>query len=301
MGGKKVLITGGAGFIGKTLSNYLVRKKFNVLVVDDLSSGILKGMSKRVLFEKLDISNLTKFKKIFNKFKPDIVYHLAAHSSRDPKDTKVLENITTTLNTVLCSINARPTRFVFSSSASVYGEASKFPTPESAPLRPINNYGLSKVTSEMLIKLILGPANIPYTIFRFSNVYGPDQRFDNEGGIVSIIIHKIQRNEKISIRFGGKQTRDFVYIDDVVKALLASSKTRNNITLNVSTGKETTIHDLLKLATEVAGSKVKIDYSNTDTVEIKRSALDNKVIKKYLSWSPKTNLKAGFVKTFESK
>ncbi len=293
MGGKKVLITGGAGFIGKTLSNYLVKKKFNVLVVDDLSSGTLKGMDKKVLFKKIDISNLTKFKKIFNKFKPDIVYHLAAHSSRDPKDTKVLENITTTLNTVLCGIDARPTRFVFSSSASVYGEANKFPTPESAPLRPINNYGLSKATSEMLIKLILGPANIPYTIFRFSNVYGPDQRFDNEGGIVSIIIHKIQRNEKISIRFGGKQTRDFVYVDDVVDALYKSMLSSKSFTANVSTGKETSISNLLDLIRAVLHKEIDVEYKPCLTPEIKRSALTNLKIKKILNWKPSISLSEG--------
>ncbi len=287
------MVTGGAGFIGKTLSNYLVKHKFRVLVLDDLSSGNTKNLAKEVIFCKINILDRSKVENIFKKFKPDIVFHLAAKSSRNSKDIKVLDNIQGTLNIISSCLENPPRKFVFTSSASVYGEASKLPITETSEIKPINNYGMSKAACEGLIETMLGNTNISHAILRLSNVYGPGQRSDNEGGVVSIFCKRIKAGKKLNIYGGGKQTRDFVYVDDVVDALYKSMLSSKSFTANVSTSEETSIKRLSDLVRSVSHKEIDVVYKPYLTSEIKRSTLDNLKIKELINWEPSTSFSEG--------
>lgn len=295
----KVLVTGGAGFIGKNLSNFLLEKNFDVLVVDDLSLGNLVGLNKNIHFQKLNILNKKRLETQFQKFKPDYVFHLAALNTWSLNADKDLlnVNIAGTLNVLECVIHNSIKKFIYSSSAAVYGEAKKHPISENDELRPLNLYGVSKVASEVLIKSILGESLTPYSILRFSNVYGPGQRFDNEGGVISIFCNNIINRRKIYVHGDGKQTRDFIYVDNVVDALFKSMLYKGTFIANVSINQETSINNLISLIEFITGQNINIGYKPDSIIEIKRSVLNNTKIKKLLNWRTSIDLKKGVTYT----
>jgi UDP-glucose 4-epimerase len=297
MGKAKVLITGGAGFIGKKLANFLSGKNFYVLVLDDLSSGNLKELNNEINFEKISILNKEKLEIQFKKFKPDYVFHLAALNMRSLNAGEELlsTNILGTQNVLRCSVGSSVKKVIFSSSAAVYGNAEKFPISESSKLKLLNIYGVSKVASEYLIKSILDESGISYSILRLSNVYGPGQRFDNEGGVVSIFCNNFKKGKKIVIFGDGRQTRDFIYVDDVLDALYKSMIYKGNFVVNVSTKKETSIRNVLNLIESVSKQRVNILYKQIAAKEIRRSVMDNSKIWKLLGWKPSIDLHDGII------
>jgi UDP-glucose 4-epimerase len=291
----KIIVTGGAGFIGSHLVDFLIKKNFEVLVIDDLSHGFKKNINPKSSFQKIDIRNSSKVDKCFKQFSPNFVFHLAAITSKSPSDAIQVKsvNVSGTVNILKACVKNNVKKIIFSSSVSVYGNALSLPINEKQKLSPINPYGLSKASAEEKIILAYKKHNLNYTILRYSNVYGPGQRSDTEGGVISIFCDHISLSKPITIFGDGNQTRDFVYVEDVVSANYLSMDSSTNFVANVSTGKETSILDLVKIIEKISKKKVKTKFKKIKNSEIIKSCLDSSLIKHKIGWIPKTKLETG--------
>ena len=298
---KKILVTGGAGFIGSHLVDRLVEEEEQVIVVDDLSKGSLKNVNAKADFEKIDITS-NRFSILIKKIKPDIIFHLAAQSDigqslKDPqKDIAVNFLATQTLLEKAKVLKVK--KIIFASSAAVYAESKKLPIAEEDVKEPISLYGVSKLCSEYLLCNYHKIHGLPYASLRFANVYGPRQDMSAEGGVVAILIDKILKNDQATIFGDGTQTRDFIYVSDVVKACLLSL--RNDVLgeFNISTAKETSILSLYKKLIELSNVKVDRKFEKCKFPEVKRSSLSFKKFKNACNWEPKVDLDQGLKLAF---
>ena len=291
--GKRILVTGGAGFIGSHLCKKLSEFTNNLTVYDNLSSGKVENVKHlpKVHFVKADILNL---KKLNSQEKPDLIYHLAAqvvvpYSMENP--TEDFEtNARGTLN-ILEKARKDDARLVFASSAAVYGNTTKLPTPETYGFNPASCYGLSKVVGEQYCNMYSKQYGLDITIVRFSNVYGPKGH-----GVIPDFIDKLSRNpEKLEIIGTGLQSRDFVHISDVVEALILSATSEDAIgeTYNIGFGKTTKIIDLAKIILKILGLTKKTVITTTNVPwqgDINTIWFDITKIKKELKWQPKISL-----------
>jgi len=221
----RILVTGGAGFIGGNLVFQLLALDGEVFVVDDLSSGSPDNLDPRAQFRKLDICS-EEFRAVVRSFKPDVIVHLAAISSvadstRDPENTYRV-NIEGTENVIDAAIESGVSRMVFASSAAVYGDPISLPLREESPKSPLTPYGETKLEGEHLIQTKLRDSGVDFAIFRFANVYGPRQGLGGEGGVISAFASALAAGETPSIEGDGKQIRDFIFVSDVVFALISA-------------------------------------------------------------------------------
>ncbi len=296
----KVLVIGGAGFIGSHLVDELIRKNYQVLVLDDLSSGRKENINNKAEFIKLDI-NSKKLGDAMSVFKPEVVYHLAAQKSvaasfKNPKfDAQI--NIIGSLNLLQEALKQNIKKFIFVSSAAVYGDIKKIPTPETVKTEPLSPYGLSKLALEKYL-YILASNKLEWTVFRPANVYGPRQDPEGEAGVVSIFINNIINNLPININGDGQQTRDYVYVADVVQGLVKALNKKGGI-FNICTGQETTVNDLVKYLKEISKKELEVKHRATLKGEIKYSCLKLSKIKKDLNFEPKFNIKKGLKLTYK--
>jgi len=292
----KVLITGGAGFIGSNTADLMINKGYDVVIVDNLSSGNIENINKKAKFHKIDIRDEMLYK-IFKEEKPDYVIHLAAQinarkSIEDPiSDASV--NIMGGLNILNCCKNYGVTKIIYSSSAAVYGDAKRIPTPEDYPSELLCPYAISKYTFESYLK----GSGVPYIILRYSNVYGPRQDAKGEAGVISIFISKLLKGESLHIFGDGEQTRDFIYVEDVAKAELLALQNDESGIFNISTGQETSVNNLFKILKESIQSKSEVHHNDPIEGEIRRSCLDCSKAKKELKWMPKISICEGLNKT----
>ncbi len=242
----KILVTGGAGFIGSHVVDLYIKEGYEVVVVDDLSTGKVEYINKKAKFYKLDINELNlndnKLKDVFKDEKPDVINHHAAQISvsesiKDPvSDANV--NILGTLNLLENCVKYNVKKFIFASSGgTVYKETDKLPVDENRPLKPLSPYGVSKIAIENYLYFYKKVHHLDSIIFRYSNVYGPRQDPYGEAGVVAIFINKMLKGENPIINGDGNQTRDFVYISDAARANLLALKlsleneTKSNINL----------------------------------------------------------------------
>lgn len=297
MKSKKILITGGAGFIGTHLIKALVNQKFSTAVIDDLSTGHKNRLPKSVEFFKADIAN-PQILTIFKKIKPEIVFHLAANSRITSSQTdNINSNLIGTFNVLNCSQAVKIKQLIFTSSSATYGESKTFPIKETHPTKPISTYGISKLTGELYCQLFK-----PYfssTIFRLANVYGPYQDSSAEGGVVAIFINKLLKNQLPTIFGTGQQVRDFIYVKDVVSALLKSLQHPQPAVLNLSTNHPTSINQLLTLITKLLNQPSQFKKAKARLGDISKSLLDISKTKKHLHWQPQTSLEIGLKHTIE--
>jgi UDP-glucose 4-epimerase len=291
--GKRILVTGGAGFIGSHLCKKLSEFTNNLTVYDNLSSGKVENVKHlpKVHFVKADILNL---KKLTSQEKPDLIYHLAAqvvvpYSMENP--TEDFEtNARGTLN-ILEKARKDDARLVFASSAAVYGNTTKLPTPETYGFNPASCYGLSKVVGEQYCNMYSKQYGLDITIVRFANVYGPKGH-----GVIPDFLDKLKKNpEKLEIIGTGLQSRDFVHVSDVVEALTLSAVNENAIgeTYNIGFGKTTKIIDLAKIILKILGLSEKTVITTTNVPwqgDINTIWFDITKIKKELKWHPKISL-----------
>ncbi len=298
---KKILVTGGAGFIGSHIVDKLISQNNKVVIIDNLSTGQKENINKKARFYKADITN-KKIKEIFKKEKPDIVFHLAAQinvrkSIQNPLlDTKV--NVLGSLNIFQAAKESNVKKIIFSSTGgAIYGKAKKTPTPETCQPKPQSPYGLSKLTTENYLKLYHKLFNINYTILRYSNVYGPRQNTLAEAGVIAIFTKQLLKNKTPVINGTGKQERDYVYVKDVVSANLSSLKRGDNKTFNIGTSKKTSVNQIFKTLSQKINPQIKAKHGPSIKGEIKTSALNIRKAKNNLNWKPKTNLKTGIEKT----
>ncbi len=299
----KVLVTGGAGFIGSHLVDRLVQEGHEVVVVDNLSTGKRRNLNRSARFFKLDIQSW-RLERVFRNERPNLVMHLAAQmdvrkSVEDPIfDAQV--NVLGTLNVLQQAIKHGVRKVVFSSSGgAIYGEQEVYPAPESHLTRPLSPYGISKLCGEQYLSYYQRVSGLQTVSLRYANVYGPRQDPDGEAGVVAIFIQKLLNSEQAIINGNGRQTRDFVYVEDVVEANLAVMGQDIQGIYNVGMGEETSINDLLRILITHTNSTSKEIHGPAKFGEQVRSVIDSCKLRQELSWEPRTELSEGLKRTVD--
>jgi UDP-glucose 4-epimerase len=297
----KVLVTGGAGFIGSHLVDLLIAEGFTVAVVDDLSHGKRENVHPKATFFHEEITS-PRIERIFSTFKPNVVSHHAAlvsvpQSQRYPlKDADT--NVVGTLKLLEAGKKSGISQFIFASSVAVYGNTDHLPIKETEPRRPISIYGVSKATAELYVGLY--QESFTTTIFRYANVYGPRQDASAEGGVVAIFCEQLKKRQPVTIFGDGKQTRDFVFVGDVARASKQAILKRKGGIFNVSTGQATSINQLYTLLEKGAGSSDKPFHTKARAGDIRQSVLDNHMAQEKLTWQPNLSLQEGLKLAWES-
>ena len=298
---QKILITGGAGFIGSHLADELIKKGYEVVVVDNLSTGSKSNLNGKVKFYKIDVQD-KKMSNVFLKEKPDIVFHFAAQidvrkSVESPsEDAKI--NILGSLNILENCNKFKVKKIIFSSTGgAIYGDANIVPTPESYVEYPMSPYGIAKLATEKYLNYYNKNFRISFTALRFANVYGPRQNSKGEAGVIAIFCDKVFSKNQPIINGDGLQTRDFVYVLDVVGAAVMAMQTEKNGIFNVGTSKETNINDIFSIIKKESGSDFKEIHGPAQKGEQQRSCLNYSKIKAELNWEPKISLEEGLKKT----
>ncbi len=299
----RIVVTGGAGFIGSHLVDRLIQEGHEVAVVDDLSTGKRKNLNRAAKFYKMDILS-PRLERVFRKERPSLVMHLAAQmdirrSVEDPIfDAQV--NILGTLNVLEQAVQHGCRKAVFSSSGgAIYGEQDVFPAPEGHPTRPLSPYGISKLAGEFYLEYYQRISGIQYVSLRYSNVFGPRQDPHGEAGVVAIFTQKMLAGEQPIINGNGRQTRDFIYVDDVVEANLAVMGKEVLGTYNVGTGQETTINDLFRYLVELTKAGCKEIHGPARKGEQVRSVVESAKLREQLGWDPRVTLREGLARTVE--
>jgi UDP-glucose 4-epimerase len=299
--GMKVLVTGGAGFIGSHIVDRLLLEGHEVVAVDNLSTGKRRNLNRACRFYKVDIQSW-RMERIFRNERPSIVMHLAAQmdvrrSVEDPMfDAQV--NVLGMLNVLQQSVKHGVRKIIFSSSGgAIYGEQEVFPAPETHVTQPLSPYGLSKLCGEQYLSYYQRVGGIQMVNLRYANVYGPRQDPHGEAGVVAIFIQKLLNNEQAVINGNGRQTRDFVFVEDVVEANLAVMGQETQGTYNVGTGIETSINDLFRILVEHTGAKCKELHGPAKKGEQARSVIDSTKLRHDLSWEPRVDLTEGLKRT----
>ena len=298
----KILVTGGAGFIGSTIVDRYVEAGHRVWVVDNESSGRRYLVNKKAAYHRIDVNDKRKLAALFKKVKFDVVNHHAAQidvrkSVEDPAfDAKV--NIIGILNVLdLCRIH-KVKKILFSSSGgTVYGECRRGPADESFPEVPLSPYGVAKLASEKYIQAYASLYGLKYTIFRYANVYGPRQNPHGEAGVVAIFSMRLIKDEPIVIYGKGTQTRDFVYVGDVARANLLGLKKGDNQIINIGTRSETSVNDLYRRMARICGVTRPAPHKPPRAGELQRSVLNVNKAKRVLGWTPQTPIDAGLAAT----
>ena len=300
----KILVTGGAGFIGSHSVDQLIDCGHRVVVVDDLSTGTMDNLNPHAAFVKLSILD-GELLELFAREKFDAVLHLAAQtivgSSLEHPDIDARVNVLGTLQVLEGCRQHGVERIIFASSAAVYGDTAELPVPEEAPGQPASFYGLSKLTAERYIQMYHALYGQKYLILRYANVYGERQGDRGEGGVVSIFASCLRRQSRLSIYGDGGQTRDFIYVGDVAAAnVQAIFSPHTNRILNVSTQTETSVNQLANLFAEISGETALPIYQPARAGDILRSMLRNRETCDALDWQPKTGLRQGLARTYEA-
>lgn len=299
----KILITGGAGFIGSHVADILAAENNNIIIIDDLSTGKIENIPSVAVFYKKNITD-PSVEKIFEKEKPEILIHLAAQVSvpssvKDPfKDMEI--NIKGTLRLLEASKKHGVKKVIFSSTGgAIYGDQDYFPADETHSLQPLSPYGISKLCAEKYLYSYYKTYGLPYTVLRYSNVYGPRQDPFGEAGVIAIFVKKMLRNEQPIINGSGEQTRDFVYVKDVAKANLLAVKSALIGAVNISTGREISINETFSILKKVTGSSLSEKHGPTLPGEQLRSVLSCEKAGQILSWVPSTSLEEGLKETVD--
>lgn len=300
----KVMVTGGAGFIGSHIVDRLIELNHDVCIVDNLSTGKYENVNKYARFYKYDITNLDAMRIIFNFEKPNILIHNAAQISVQTSLKKpsmdAYSNIFGTINVLQCCVEYGVSKIIYPSSAAVYGDPKYLPIDEKHPIQPISFYGISKHTPEHYIKTYSSLYGLRYTIFRYANVYGPRQDANGEGGVISIFIDKILNNEPIVIFGDGEQTRDFIYVKDVAEANIRALKRGNDEIINIGTNNPISINELWHVMEDISKREKCAIYKEERKGDIKHSYLNNIKAKYELGWNFKYNIHDGILESFNN-
>jgi len=299
----KFLVTGGAGFIGSNVVDGLIEAGHEVVVVDNLITGKRGNVNPKARFYRVDITS-PDLEEVFERERPDYVNHHAAQmnvrkSVDDPMyDAKV--NVLGSVNLLELCRRYEVKKVIYASTGgAVYGEPLYLPVDEDHPVNPLSPYGVTKHTVEHYLYFYGANYGLRYTILRYPNIYGPRQAPHGEAGVVAIFTEKMLRNERPTIFGDGTQTRDYVYVGDVVTAnLLAIDKGDGEI-YNVGTGVETSVNELFKLLKEAVGVDLEPIYGERRLGEVYRIAITNDKIYRDFGWKPQTPLKEGLLKTIE--
>ncbi|MCM3116382.1 NAD-dependent epimerase/dehydratase family protein [Neobacillus sp. MER 74] len=300
---RKVIVTGGAGFIGSHIVEELLQNNYHVTVIDNFSTGRQKNIDHLPIeIYNHDITHPSVIDLIVS-LSPDYIIHQAAQVSvaESVKDFLFDEkvNIKGSLHIIKAAIESKVKRFVFASSAAVYGNPVSLPVTISHPTHPESPYGLTKLSVENYLKMSCELYQLPYSILRYSNVYGPRQDAKGEGGVVAIFSDKLTENRTPFIYGDGLQTRDFIFVKDVATANVKALNVKENICVHASSGSCISINELFETMTEAAGSNLRPIYKQERAGDIRHSILENEETKTILNWVPAVNLFEGLQATLQ--
>jgi UDP-glucose 4-epimerase len=304
----RALVTGGAGFIGSHIVERLFNEGHDVLAIDNLSSGSSRVAFLEGLGVELDTTDIRqeRLARLVEEFKPDQIFHLAAqidvrHSISDPiHDAKV--NVIGLLR-VLEGASAVGAKVLFASSGgTIYGDVlpEELPVSETAVGRPTSPYGITKRVAEDYLRFFSDLRGLSFVSLALSNVYGPRQDPHGEAGVVAIFGLRLLTKDRCVVFGDGKQTRDFVYVDDVADAFISASEEGDAETFNIGTSVETSVEELYRELAEICDVSEEPEYAPARPGELDRISLDFSKAASRLGWSPKTSLRKGLEKTVES-
>jgi UDP-glucose 4-epimerase len=304
-----VLVTGGAGFIGSNLADRLLAENHRVVSVDDLSTGRIanlgeaRGYGKAYTFFNMDV-RADGLLPLFERHKPEVVFHLAAQAGVRPSlDDPVLDasiNLMGTLNVVECAIKVGARKVIYAASGgTIYGEPRRIPAKESAAQgsHPLSPYGISKKAALDYLAFYQRYRGLDYTACALANVYGPRQDPLGEAGVVTIFASKMLAGEAPAIFGDGNQTRDYVFIDDVIHAFVQAIDRGSGKLVNIGTGLETSVNGLYRLLADIIGFDGEPQHGTLPPGELRRIALDISVASSTLAWKPWTHLEDGLAET----
>lgn len=297
----KMVVTGGAGFIGSHLVNGLVSVGYEVHVIDNLTTGDPGRLHSEAILHVADV-NSQQTTAYISVLKPEVVFHLAAQddvqrSIKEPgldADTNVMG----TLNILEACRKAGVRKIVFASTYSVYGNLEKTQLTEEDEVNPNSFYALSKLAGERYIQLYERFFGLQYTILRYANVYGPGQAAKGEGGVVAVFGDRLRHGAPFHIFGDGQQTRDFIYVKDVVEANIASIQYGNGSILHVSTGTSHTINTLVDFFGKLHPAPIEVNYLPAKNDDILHNCLNNARARESLQWAPLFSLEKGIEETY---
>lgn len=299
----RVLVTGGAGFIGSHIVDALLGRGDAVLVVDDLSTGKEVNVAAGAELARIDIGD-PALPALATRFKVEAIVHAAAQSSvpasmADPiRDATV--NIAGGLNVRAAALAAGCSQFLYiTTGGALYGDPEMLPVPESHPIRPLSAYGLSKWTLERYLRMLL-PPSMPLTVLRLANVYGPRQDPSGEAGVIAVFALRMLRGEPVRIDGDGEQTRDFVYVGDVARATLLGLDAAPSLSINIGSGQGTSINELFGLMAEASGYDRIAAHGPPRPGDVRDSVLDHALARETLGWRPEIPLAEGLARTIAS-
>jgi UDP-glucose 4-epimerase len=299
----RVLVTGGAGFIGSHLTDAFLRQGDEVTVVDDLSAGSAARLDERAVLHKQSIVHAEPLARLAGEIRPELICHLAARidvraSGAVPADEAQV-NVVGTVK-VLEAARSVDARVLFcSTGGALYGTDAPIPSPESVPPLPESPYGVAKNCAEQYVGLYNRLHGTRHAVLRLANVYGPRQDPAGEAGVVAIFCSRVLAGKQPIIYGDGKQTRDYVYVGDVVTAFLAAASTGRPGTWNIGTATETSVLDLATAIGQAAGRAVEPEFAAQRPGELPRSALAVDLARRDLGWGPGTSLADGVRKVYQ--
>ena len=308
----RILITGGAGFIGSHIAAAYVRDGHEVAVLDNFRTGSKRNLPAATTLFAGDISQAADVAAAFQHFQPEVISHCAAqldvrHSLEDPAHDAAT-NVLGGLNVLLQAARGGVRRFIFASSGgAIYGDTERLPADESTPVQPLSPYGLTKWTFESYLHIWRQVHGLTPVILRYANVYGPRQNAEGEAGVIAIFSRRLRRGEPCVIYGDGGSTRDYVYVGDVVRANQLALTCKDGGTFNIGTGRETsirTVFDTVRGATDrILGTDGEVprqpEYAPARAGEVYRSVLNNRRAGEILGWTPQTSFAEGVAHTVE--
>lgn len=299
----KVLVTGGAGFIGSHLADVLIQQGHQVVVVDNLSTGFVDYVNPAAKFYQMSVCD-PELAEVFQQERPDMVNHHAAQmiiqrSVADPVfDAR--ENILGSLNVLHHCIHFGVSKLIYASSGgTIYGEPKYLPVDEEHPINPVSEYGVSKHTVEHYLYLYGLRDGLNYVVLRYPNVYGPRQNPRGEAGVVAIFASQMLRGERPTIFGSGDKTRDYTHVLDIIEANLLSMERGEKATYNLGTGLETSDQEMFDALAQALGYTGSPIYAPVRQGEIHRICLDSSKAQKELGWKPRFTLKGGLLQAAE--
>lgn len=298
----RITVTGGAGFIGSHLVDRLIEDGHTVQVIDNLYTGNKEFVHSKAQFVELDIRD-PKLYSVLEEFRPDYIFHEAAQtevstSMSDPMlDCDI--NLMGLINLLNAAVKLDVKKFLMPSSAAVYGNLDTLPLNEEMIGNPSSFYGLTKLTTEHYLRIYHEAFGLPYICYRYSNVFGPRQGNGGEGGVISIFAKAIVQGSPIIIYGDGKQTRDFIYVDDVVEANILGMQHQVTGIYNVSTGISSSVNLLVDEFRNISGKDIEVVYDKPRLGDIRDSVLATDKSEKELLFTAKYNLHDGLIKIYE--
>jgi UDP-glucose 4-epimerase len=300
----KILVTGGAGFIGSHIVDAYLERGHEVTVVDNLSTGQRKNVSPRAEFKKLDLRDAESIQRLMAGTRFDVVNHQAAQmnvrkSVEDPAFDAAV-NLIGMLHLLEGCVKSSVRKVIFASSGgAIYGEQEVFPADERHPTRPISPYGVAKLATEHYLFYYRAVYGLETISLRYANVYGPRQNPGGEAGVIAIFATRMLAGTQAFINGTGKQTRDYVFVGDVVRANVLALEHQGSDSLNVGTGIETDVNALFRVVQQLTGSGMPEQHAHALKGEQLRSVLDHRKIQRLLGWKPEVDLQEGLRRTVD--